>query len=78
MLRAKSGDDFNVLAGAYEYARDLYQDQIEFLRGEGIDLGGIGMQCHFSERRRSRRPRSSKGSTCTLVTALTSGLPSST
>lgn len=42
-------NDYNVLAGPYEYARDAYHDEIEFLNGRGIGLGGIGMQCHFAK-----------------------------
>lgn len=43
-------NDYNTLAGPYEETRDDYERQIEFLNGaEGVDLGGAGMQCHFSE-----------------------------
>ncbi|SEQ73792.1 endo-1,4-beta-xylanase [Natrinema salaciae] len=41
-------NDFNTLSGPEEYARDWYTEQIEFLRGEGIELDGIGFQCHFA------------------------------
>ncbi|MCU4740629.1 endo-1,4-beta-xylanase [Natronoglomus mannanivorans] len=40
-------NDYNTLVGPHDYARDWYRAQIEFLLEEGIDLDGIGMQCHF-------------------------------
>lgn len=42
-------NDYNTLAGPYEETRQQYERQIEFLLDEGIDLGGAGMQSHFSE-----------------------------
>ncbi|AGB38895.1 endo-1,4-beta-xylanase [Natronococcus occultus] len=43
-------NDYNTLAGPYEETRDEYERQIEFLDdADGVDLGGVGMQCHFSE-----------------------------
>lgn len=42
-------NDYNTLAGPYEYAREPYERQIEFLRAEGTGLDGAGMQCHFNE-----------------------------
>ncbi|MCU4744675.1 endo-1,4-beta-xylanase [Natronoglomus mannanivorans] len=42
-------NDYNTLVGPYEGTRDAYERQIEFLaEAEGVDLGGIGMQSHFS------------------------------
>ncbi|WP_207586542.1 endo-1,4-beta-xylanase [Halomontanus rarus] len=42
-------NDYNTLVGPYEGTRDDYERQIEFLaEAEGVDLGGIGMQSHFS------------------------------
>ncbi|SDK54819.1 endo-1,4-beta-xylanase [Natronorubrum texcoconense] len=42
-------NDYNVLSGPYEGTRDDYERQIEFLAGAaGVDLGGIGLQSHFS------------------------------
>ncbi|GAB7018298.1 hypothetical protein JCM18750_11590 [Halostagnicola bangensis] len=42
-------NDYNTLAGPYEGTRDDYERQIEFLAdADGVDLGGIGMQSHFS------------------------------
>lgn len=42
-------NDYNTLAGPYEGTRDDYERQIEILtNAEGVDLGGIGMQSHFS------------------------------
>ncbi|WP_263018764.1 endo-1,4-beta-xylanase [Natronobiforma cellulositropha] len=42
-------NDYNTLAGAYEYARGPYERQIEFLVGEDTGLDGAGLQCHFHQ-----------------------------
>ncbi|NGM69813.1 glycoside hydrolase family 10 [Natronolimnobius sp. AArcel1] len=42
-------NDYNVLSGPYEGTRDDYERQIDFLvDADGVDLGGIGLQSHFS------------------------------
>ncbi|TYT63366.1 endo-1,4-beta-xylanase [Natrialba swarupiae] len=41
-------NDYNVLAGPHNATRSRYRDQIEFLLEEGVEIDGIGMQCHFS------------------------------
>ena len=46
-------NDYNTLSGPHTYAREAYIKQIEFLVEEhGIDLDGIGLQCHFSRHER--------------------------
>ncbi len=43
-------NDYNTLAGGYEDTRDTYERQIEYLVEErGIDLDGVGFQCHFAD-----------------------------
>ncbi|WP_087714673.1 endo-1,4-beta-xylanase [Natronolimnobius baerhuensis] len=41
-------NDYNVLVGPNTGTRQFYQDQIEFLLEEDVDLDGVGLQCHFS------------------------------
>lgn len=45
-------NDYNVLAGPYEGTRDAYEDQLRFLAASDVDLGGVGMQCHFAANER--------------------------
>ncbi|OVE86288.1 endo-1,4-beta-xylanase [Natronolimnobius baerhuensis] len=40
-------NDYNTLEGDYADTQAAYHDQIQFLLEEGIDLDGIGFQCHF-------------------------------
>ncbi|SEQ93721.1 endo-1,4-beta-xylanase [Natrinema salaciae] len=43
-------NDYNTLEGPYQYARDAYHRQIEFLNdSSGARLDGVGLQSHFSE-----------------------------
>ncbi|OVE84698.1 endo-1,4-beta-xylanase [Natronolimnobius baerhuensis] len=42
-------NDFNTLVGPYQDTRDDYERQIDYLVNDrGIDLDGIGFQCHFA------------------------------
>lgn len=42
-------NDYSVLAGNYGSEQSDYETQIQFLQNEGIDLGTIGLQSHFSQ-----------------------------
>ncbi|MFB6128473.1 MAG: endo-1,4-beta-xylanase, partial [Halorhabdus sp.] len=42
-------NDYSVLAGPYPSSRKPYRKGIEFLVDEGVDLDGIGLQCHFNQ-----------------------------
>lgn len=42
-------NDYSVLAGNYGSEQNDYQTQIQFLQNEGVDLGTIGLQSHFSQ-----------------------------
>ncbi|GAB3040625.1 endo-1,4-beta-xylanase [Natronobiforma cellulositropha] len=42
-------NDYNTLVGPYQNTRDDYNRQIEFLLDNGVDLDGIGFQCHFGD-----------------------------
>ncbi|MCU4740631.1 endo-1,4-beta-xylanase [Natronoglomus mannanivorans] len=41
-------NDFNTLGGQWDYTRDWYPEQIEFLLDNGVDLDGIGFQSHIA------------------------------
>ena len=42
-------NDYNTLAGPHEETREDYERQIDYLVNDrGIDLDGIGFQCHFA------------------------------
>ena len=43
-------NDYNTIEGPYDYAREPYHRQIDFLTGaQGVRVDGVGLQSHFSE-----------------------------